>query len=219
MSSSEPEGLASNDGVTYENYTAGAGQSTAQPSASDAQAIARYKYLLATANPEDIERAHEEAFEQLTPQQRQEVLQQLSATSGENVASASPADLARAATRAEVRNPGYLESTLGSVATRSFGTSMLGGIAGLMLGTTLMRSLSGIGHLFGLGWMHPHRHGFLDAVLGGGMAPPGPMPGGFGDGLFGGHVGLGGFGGFGGFGGGPGGFGGGPGGFGGPGGH
>src|SRR5271170_753228 len=47
------------------------------PPMTDEQAIARYKYMLKTAPPETIEQAHQEAFSQLTPQQRQQVLQQL----------------------------------------------------------------------------------------------------------------------------------------------
>ena len=37
---------------------------------TDVQALARYRYMLASAPPEDIERAHEEAFARLTPDQR-----------------------------------------------------------------------------------------------------------------------------------------------------
>ncbi len=44
---------------------------------TDEQALARYGYMLATAPPEDIERAHEEAFARLTPEQRQQALQAL----------------------------------------------------------------------------------------------------------------------------------------------
>src|SRR3954468_3866696 len=45
----------------------------------DDQAIARYRYLLRTAPPEQIEQAHTEAFSQLTVDQRQQVLAQLAA--------------------------------------------------------------------------------------------------------------------------------------------
>ncbi|MGH3474890.1 MAG: hypothetical protein ACRDOT_08260, partial [Aeromicrobium sp.] len=49
------------------------------PTASDDdRAIERYRYLLQTAPPEQIEQAHEEAFAQLTPEQRREVLEALS---------------------------------------------------------------------------------------------------------------------------------------------
>ena len=45
---------------------------------TDDQALARYRYMLATAPPEDIERAHEEAFAKLTPDQRRQALEALS---------------------------------------------------------------------------------------------------------------------------------------------
>ena len=41
---------------------------------TDEQALARYRYMLATAPPEEIERAHEEAFASLTPEQRRQAL-------------------------------------------------------------------------------------------------------------------------------------------------
>lgn len=87
-----------------------------RPQNADEQAVARYRYMLQTAPPEDIERAHEEAFSRLTPEQRQMVLQQLT----QNVPAAEaqglsndPRALARAATRAEVRQPGFIERTFG----------------------------------------------------------------------------------------------------------
>ena len=46
---------------------------------TDEQALQRYRYLLRTAPPEQIEQAHAEAFAQLTPDQRQQVLTQLAA--------------------------------------------------------------------------------------------------------------------------------------------
>jgi hypothetical protein len=82
---------------------------------TDQQAIERYRYLLRTAPPDKIEEAHAEAFAQLTPQQRQEVLVQLAAAvpSSERPRSDDPRSLARAATRAEVRQPGTLERAFG----------------------------------------------------------------------------------------------------------
>ncbi len=82
---------------------------------TDQQAIERYRYLLRTAPPDQIEEAHAEAFAQLTPQQRQEVLVQLAAAvpSSERPRSDDPRSLARAATRAEVRQPGTLERAFG----------------------------------------------------------------------------------------------------------
>ena len=85
----------------------------------DEQAIARYRYMLKTAPPETIEQAHAEAFAKLTPEQRRKLLEQLrvelpdaelasAARMGDN-----PAELARVATRAEVRQPGTMERVFG----------------------------------------------------------------------------------------------------------
>jgi hypothetical protein len=83
--------------------------------APDEQAIQRYRYLLRTAPPEQIEQAHAEAFAQLTTDQRQQVLAQLAAAvpAAERPRTDDPATLARVATRAEVRQPGTLERALG----------------------------------------------------------------------------------------------------------
>jgi hypothetical protein len=86
-----------------------------QQDARDAEAIRRYRYLLRTAPPEAIEQAHAEAFEQLTPDQRREVLAQLSqeVPEYERARDDEPASLARMATRAELRRPGVLVQVLG----------------------------------------------------------------------------------------------------------
>ncbi|MGY1754018.1 hypothetical protein [Blastococcus sp. SYSU D01042] len=81
----------------------------------DEQAVARYRYLLRTAPPEQIEQAHAEAFAQLTTDQRQQVLAQLAAVTpaGERPRTDDADTLARVATRAEMRQPGTLERALG----------------------------------------------------------------------------------------------------------
>src|SRR4051795_8582048 len=81
----------------------------------DDQAIARYRYLLRTAPPEQIEQAHAEAFAQLTTDQRQQVLAQLAAAvpAAERPRTDDAGTLARVATRAEMRQPGTLERALG----------------------------------------------------------------------------------------------------------
>jgi hypothetical protein len=81
----------------------------------DDQAIQRYRYLLRTAPPDQIEQAHAEAFAQLTPDQRQQVLTQLAAAVpvSERPRSDDPQTLARVATRAELRQPGTLERAFG----------------------------------------------------------------------------------------------------------
>jgi hypothetical protein len=113
---------------------------------NDEQAIARYKYMLKTAPPETIEQAHQEAFAQLTPQQRAQVLQQLTAAvpPAERPAANAPGaddpqNLARMATRVEVRQPGTLERVLGS--SGAGGGSGPG--LGTILGGSLLTSLAG----------------------------------------------------------------------------
>lgn len=115
---------------------------------TDEQAIERYRYLLRTAPPEAVEEAHAEAFARLTPEQRSEVLRRFgeslpSSELGE-ARSGDPRALARAATRAEVRDPGFLERTLGRGGMGTggglggvFGTSLLGSLAGTFLGTAI----------------------------------------------------------------------------------
>lgn len=122
----------------------------AEPSADDL-AVARYRYLLRTAPPETIEQAHAEAFAQLTPEQRRLVLQELcnEMPEAERAAAAragdNPEQLARIATRAEIRQPGVLERTFGGLGAatgaRGFGglfaSSLLGSVAGTVLGSMI----------------------------------------------------------------------------------
>jgi hypothetical protein len=91
------------------------GHGVPQQGLPDEQAVSRYRYLLRTAPPEQIEQAHAEAFAQLTPDQRQQVLAQLAAAvpAGERPRTDDPETLARVATRAEMRQPGTLERALG----------------------------------------------------------------------------------------------------------
>jgi hypothetical protein len=122
------------------------------PSA-DEQAIERYRYLLRTAPPETIEEAHAEAFAQLTPEQRQLVLTELSAELPEHERSAGYADdprsLARLATRTEMRRPGSLERSFGAMNARGTGfggtmaSSFLGAFAGLLIGSAIAEQFFG----------------------------------------------------------------------------
>jgi hypothetical protein len=99
---------------------------------TDEQAIERYRYLLATAPPDDIERAHEEAFARLTLEQRRIVLNRLAEfVPPSEVGGDDPASLARTATRAELRQPGTID--------RAFG----GGWSGPGLGSFFLSSLAG----------------------------------------------------------------------------
>ncbi len=131
--------------VSQTQHRAGGAQ---QPKSDDKRAVERYRYLLKTAPPEQIEQAHAEAFEKLTPQQRQQVLSELSSQvpASERAQTDSPRDLARMATRAEVRQPGTLErsfSGAGAGGGRGMGMgaviggSLLASVAGAFIGTAI----------------------------------------------------------------------------------
>jgi hypothetical protein len=122
---------------------------------NDAQAIERYRYMLRTAPPETLEQAHAEAFAKLSPEQRRQVLGQLAdeAPAAERAAvAATPVDdpqaLARVAPRAEVRNPGTLERTLGG-GGMGLGMGLLSsfamGFAGSMVAQSVFSAMSGFG--------------------------------------------------------------------------
>lgn len=103
-------------------------------SGEDERALERYRYLVRTAPPDRIEQAHEEAFAELTPEQRRLALEQLSrAAPDEAPRSDDPRSLARAATRAEMRRPGTVERAFGGMGgTRGIGMGGLGMGAGLL---------------------------------------------------------------------------------------
>jgi len=114
---------------------------------NDQQAIDRYRYLLQTAPPEAIEQVHAEAFAQLTPDQRRQVLASLGDQLPEHerrAATDDPRGLARMATRAEMREPGILERTFGGMGAGGgpsfgsmFASSLLGSIAGYVIGSAI----------------------------------------------------------------------------------
>ncbi|MDQ3713513.1 MAG: hypothetical protein M3388_15005 [Acidobacteriota bacterium] len=120
-------------------------KSAAGAQTEDEAAIARYRYMLKTAPPETIEQAHAEAFAKLTPQQRQMVLQQLNENlpEDERRALAQSGDdsqaLARAATRAEMRQPGTMERAFGGAggAMPGFGGMLAGSLLGSIAGTVI----------------------------------------------------------------------------------
>jgi hypothetical protein len=122
---------------------------------SQAEALERYRYMLRTAPPETLEQAHAEAFAKLTPDQRRALLAELSsaAPASERASvAATPVDdpraLARVATRAEIREPGVLERSLGSGAM-GFGASLLSsfamGFVGSMVAQSFFSALGGFG--------------------------------------------------------------------------
>lgn len=118
----------------------------------DEAAVERYRYMLRTAPPDQVEQAHAEAFAKLTPEQRQKVLTDVGAEvpESERARSTDPQDLARMATRAEMRNPGTMERTLGG-GGRGGGMgmggmiagSLLAGVAGAFIGTAIADAMFG----------------------------------------------------------------------------
>jgi len=112
----------------------------------DQQAIERYRYMLRTAPPDDIERAHAEAFERLTPEQRQMALQQLATEmpASEMPRSDDPQSLARLATRAEMRQPGTIERTFSRMpAGPGLGGMFLSTLAGAFVGSAIYGQMFG----------------------------------------------------------------------------
>jgi hypothetical protein len=113
-------------------------------SGEDERALARYRYLLRTAPPEALEQVHAEAFASLTPDQRAQVLTELSRDlpPGERPAGDDPQSLARTATRAELRQPGYLEQTFSRSRFGGMGGMGMGGM-GMGMGGTILGSMMG----------------------------------------------------------------------------
>ena len=131
-----------------DRFREGAGEQRLQGQAAmsdDAAAIARYRYMLRTAPPETIEQAHAEAFATLTPEQRRRVLEELRAATPAaerpalERAADNPGELARMATRAEIREPGALERVFG----RTQPMGIAGPSMGAVLGGTLLSSMAG----------------------------------------------------------------------------
>jgi hypothetical protein len=122
-------------------------------STDDQRAIERYRYMIQTAPPETIEQAHQEAFERLTPEQRRQVLSAIAEASSPSERAAlsvtsadDPRALARAATRAEIREPGAMERSLSRAGIGGIGGSLLGSFAAAFAGSLAAQSfLSAVG--------------------------------------------------------------------------
>ena len=105
---------------------------------NDQQALERYRYMLRTAPPDDIEGAHEEAFAALTPEQRLAALNELSQrVPASEIGGDDPRSLARTATRAEMREPGMLERTFGGAGAPGLGSMFLSTLAGAFIGSSI----------------------------------------------------------------------------------
>jgi hypothetical protein len=123
--------------------------------------------MLRTAPPETLEQAHAEAFDKLTAEQRRQVLSELSQSAplSERAAiAATPVDstraLGRVATRAEIRDSGVLE--------RSLGTGVLG------VGANLLSSfaMGFVGSMVAQSFFSALRDLGSETVQGGAGAPP-----------------------------------------------
>ena len=116
----------------------------APASTEDRAAISRYNYLLKTAEPEQLEQVHRDAFARLTPAQREQVEAQLreNLPANEQPASSNPDDLARSAVRGEAHNPGFLQKLFSQKRRASAGTAALAG-AGIGAAGGLLAAVAG----------------------------------------------------------------------------
>ena len=161
-------GYGQDQGYGGRQYPSAPNQSGGRPPQGQGQdadqaAIAKYKYMLHTAPPQDMERAHAEAFSRLTPQQRAMLRDELNSQlpASEHANSDRPEVLARTATRAEVSRPGFMERILGrggqggrlaagaAGAAGGLGAGLLAGVAAGFVGSAiagpLLEGFSGIG--------------------------------------------------------------------------
>ena len=122
---------------------------------ADRAAIARYDYLLKTADPQQIEQVHREAFQRLTPAERDQIQQRMRADlpAHEHPRTSGADDLARAAARTEAGRPGFLRGLL----ARAGGQDSRSG-GGIGRGALLAGAAAGAGIAAG---------GVLAAVAGG----------------------------------------------------
>jgi len=130
---------------------------------ADRAAIARYDYLLKTADPHQIEEVHREAFARLTPAQRAQVDERMRAElpESERPRSSGVDDLARAAARTEAARPGALRGLLaraGGLGGGSRGAGRAGSGGGIGRGALAGGAVAGAGLAAG---------GLLAAVAGG----------------------------------------------------
>ncbi|WP_193103948.1 cation-transporting ATPase [Brachybacterium sp. FME24] len=118
---------------------------------TDRRAIARYDYLVRTAEPDQLEQVHREAFERLTPHQRA----QLTATmrselpESERPRTDAPQDLARSATRLGALDPRKLTRLLsrsggsGGGSGRGLAIGAAGGLLGVVAGGAIATAVGG----------------------------------------------------------------------------
>ncbi|MFJ4039020.1 cation-transporting ATPase [Microbacterium sp. NPDC090007] len=117
-------------------------------SAEDRAAIARYDYLLRTADPDRVEQMHREAFSRLTPAQRAHVKERMDAefSAHERPRSDAPDDLARTAARAEAARPGRLSQVFaraGRTGLVGAGVVGAGGLLAAVAGGAVVSAVAG----------------------------------------------------------------------------
>lgn len=117
-------------------------------SADDRAAIARYDYLLRTADPDRVEQMHREAFARLTPEQRAHVRERMDADlhPHERPRSDAPDDLARTAARAEATRPGRMSQMLSRAGRGGLigaGVVGAGGLLAAVAGGAIVSAVAG----------------------------------------------------------------------------
>ncbi|MFK3676134.1 cation-transporting ATPase [Microbacterium sp. NPDC090218] len=142
---------ASGPADSYAPPAPGGSRAARAGSDADRAAIARYDYLLQTADPQRIEQIHREAFARLTPAQRALVESRMREefAPDERPRSSSPEDLARAAGRAEAMNPGRMRGLLsrargmggGGAAVAAGGAAV--GLLGVVAGGAVLSTVAG----------------------------------------------------------------------------
>ena len=107
------------------------------PPTDDGIAVEKYEYLRRTAKPDTIEKAHVDAFEQLTPLQRNLVFERFTADppAGELPPDATSTTLAKFATRAEAKKRGALRRALSGKPSNGSKPDTTGPLDGSLLGT------------------------------------------------------------------------------------
>ena len=137
--SSTPPAYQARPGVTPPRPAASRPAARPAVNPEDAAAIARYDYLLKTAQPEQLEQVHRDAFARLSPAQREQVSSQLreGLPATEQPASNEPADLARAAARGEAHNPGFLRKLFSQGSGRAGSGALAGAGVGAVAGVGL----------------------------------------------------------------------------------
>ncbi|KAA9083759.1 DUF3106 domain-containing protein [Microbacterium radiodurans] len=125
-----------------------ASRASSSLSADDRAAIARYDYLLRTADPDRVEQMHREAFARLTPAQRAHVKERMDADlpPHERPRTDTTDDLARTAARAEAAQPGRMSGLLAKAGRGGLigaGVVGAGGLLAAVAGGAVLSAVAG----------------------------------------------------------------------------